>query len=57
MQALGAYCFLSQTKKIQKFEQYIEPGKAKLRELFGEFKPMAKATDAEVFKFMDWALQ
>lgn len=57
MQALGAYCFLSQTKKIQKFEQYIEPGKAKLRELFGEFRPMAKATDPEVFKFMDWALQ
>jgi hypothetical protein len=44
-------------KKIEKFEQYIEPGKAKLRELFGEFKLIAKATDPEVFKFMDWALQ
>ena len=44
-------------KKIEKFEQYIEPGKAQLRTLFGEFKLMAKATDPEVFKFMDWALQ
>ena len=57
MQALGAYCFLSKVKKIEKFEQYIEPGKARLRELFGEFKLIAKATDPEVFKFMDWALQ
>ncbi len=57
MQALGAYCFLSQVKKIDKFEQYIEPGKAKLRELFEEFKKIANATDPEVFKFMDWALQ
>ena len=57
MQALGAYCFLSKVKKIEKFEQYIEPGKAQLRVLFGEFKQIAKATDPEVFKFMDWALQ
>ena len=57
MQALGAYCFLSKVKKIEKFEQYIEPGKAQLRVLFDEFKQIAKATDPEVFKFMDWALQ
>ena len=57
MQALGAYCYLSKVKKIEKFEQYIEPGKAKLRELFEEFRKVVKATDPEVFKFMDWALQ
>jgi aminoglycoside/choline kinase family phosphotransferase len=34
MQALGAYCFLSQTKKIQSFEQYIEPGEARLKEVY-----------------------
>lgn len=56
MQAMGAYCFLSKVKGIQKFEQYIEPGKAQLRVLFGEFKKVAKATNQEVFEFMEKAL-
>ena len=56
MQAMGAYCFLSKVKKIEKFEQYIEPGKRQLRILFDEFKKMAKATSPEVFDFMDKAL-
>lgn len=56
MQAMGAYCFLSKVKGIQKFEQYIEPGKAQLRALFSEFKKIAKATSPEVFEFMDKAL-
>lgn len=56
MQAMGAYCFLSKVKGIQKFEQYIEPGKAQLRVLFGEFKKIAKATSPEVFEFMEKAL-
>ncbi|MCQ2125579.1 MAG: phosphotransferase [Fibrobacter sp.] len=56
MQAMGAYCFLSKVKGIQKFEQYIEPGKAQLRVLFSEFKKIAKATSPEVFEFMDKAL-
>ncbi len=56
MQAMGAYCFLSKVKGIQKFEQYIEPGKAQLRVLFGEFKKIAKATSPEVFEFMDKVL-
>ncbi|PWJ70021.1 MULTISPECIES: aminoglycoside phosphotransferase family protein [unclassified Fibrobacter] len=56
MQAMGAYCFLSKVKGIQKFEQYIEPGKAQLRVLFGEFKKIAKVTSPEVFDFMEKAL-
>lgn len=56
MQAMGAYCFLSKVKGIQKFEQYIEPGKAQLRVLFGEFKKVVKATNPEVFDFMEKAL-
>lgn len=56
MQAMGAYCFLSNVKKIEKFKQYIEPGKKQLRVLFAEFKKVAKATDPEVFDFMEKAL-
>jgi len=56
MQAMGAYCFLSKVKGIQKFEQYIEPGKRQLRILFNEFKLMAKATSPQVFEFMEKAL-
>ncbi|MCQ2103717.1 MAG: phosphotransferase [Fibrobacter sp.] len=56
MQAMGAYCFLSKVKGIQKFEQYIEPGKAQLRILFDEFKKIAKVTEPEVFEFMEKAL-
>jgi aminoglycoside/choline kinase family phosphotransferase/choline kinase len=33
MQALGAYCFLSNTKGIKAFEQYIEPAAKRLNEL------------------------
>ncbi|MDR1811714.1 MAG: hypothetical protein LBQ87_02715, partial [Candidatus Fibromonas sp.] len=33
MQALGAYCFLSGKKGIASFEQYIEPGARRLREV------------------------
>ena len=33
MQALGAYCFLSKKKGIKSFEQYIEPGAKRLKEL------------------------
>jgi hypothetical protein len=56
MQAMGAYCFLSKVKGIQKFEQYIEPGKRQLRIIFDEFKKIAKATSPKVFDFMDKAL-
>ena len=56
MQALGAYCFLSQVKGIKKFEQYIEPGKKQLRILFSEFRSIAKITDSEVFDFMEKVL-
>ena len=56
MQAMGAYCFLSKTKGIQKFEQYIEPGKKQLRTVFAEFRNIAKATDSQVFSFMERAL-
>ena len=56
MQALGAFCFLSKTKGIQKFEQYIEPGKKQLRVVFSEFRQVAKATDSQVFSFMERAL-
>lgn len=57
MQAMGAYCFLSRVKKIEKFDQYIEPGKRQLRLIFDEFKKIAKATSPQVFDFMDKALQ
>ena len=53
MQALGAYCFLSKVKGIQKFEQYIEPGKRQLRALFAEFKLIVKATDPEAIEFIE----
>ncbi len=33
MQALGAYCFLSKKKGIKSFEQYIEPGAKRLKEV------------------------
>ena len=56
MQALGAYCFLSKVKGIEKFKQYIEPGKAQLRTLFGEFKKIAKATEPEAIEFIEKAL-
>ncbi len=56
MQAMGAYCFLSKVKGIQKFEQYIEPGKRQLRVVFDEFKKIAKATSPKTFDFMDNAL-
>lgn len=56
MQAMGAFCFLSKVKGIQKFEQYIEPGKKQLRILFSEFRKVAKATDPQVFSFMERAL-
>ena len=56
MQAMGAYCFLSKVKGIQKFENYIEPGKRQLRKVFDEFKQVAKATSPKVFDFMDKAL-
>jgi len=56
MQALGAYCFLSKVKGIQKFEQYIEPGKRQLRALLSEFKLVVKATEPEAIEFMDKVL-
>lgn len=56
MQAMGAYCKLSKVNGIQKFEQYIEPGKKQLKVIFGEFKKFAKVTSPEVFEFMDKAL-
>lgn len=46
MQALGAYCFLSQTKKIEKFAQYIAPGRARLIEVFklyNEYSPSSNS--------------
>lgn len=42
MQALGAYCFLSKEKKIESFEKYILPGKARLcrvLELYEDISP------------------
>ncbi len=34
MQAMGAYCFLSQVKGISSFATHIEPGRRRLREVF-----------------------
>ena len=56
MQALGAYCFLSRVKGIQKFEKYIEPGKKQLLALLGEFKKIVKATEPEAIEFIEKAL-
>jgi hypothetical protein len=52
MQALGAYCFLSKVKGIQKFEQYIEPGKRQLNALLAEFSLIVKATEPEAIEFI-----
>lgn len=56
MQAMGAYCFLSKVKKIEKFEKYIEPGRIRLKEVFNEFKQVAAVLDPCVSDFMDKAL-
>ena len=56
MQALGAYCFLSKVKGIQKFEQYIEPGKRQLKALLAEFSLIVKATEPEAIEFIEKAL-
>lgn len=56
MQAMGAYCYLSNVKKIAKFERYILPGKNQLKIIFDEFGKIAKATSSEVFDFMSKAL-
>lgn len=52
MQALGAYCFLSQTKKIQKFEQYIEPGRARLVEVFKLYNEFSPSSNAVANKYL-----
>ena len=57
MQALGAYCFLSKVKGIQKFEQYIEPGRRQLRALFAEFKLIVKATEPDAIEFIENTLK
>lgn len=43
-QAMGAYCFLSKTKGIERFAKHIEPGKKQLKkvlELYREYSPAA----------------
>ena len=57
MQALGAYCFLSKVKGIQKFEKYIAPGKQQLFAVFEEFKLIAKATEPDAIEFIENALK
>ncbi len=41
MQALGAFCFLTMEKKIQSFEQYIEPGKKRLLRVLELYEPLS----------------
>lgn len=41
MQAMGAFCFLSMEKKIESFEQYIEPGKKRLLRVLELYEPLS----------------
>jgi aminoglycoside/choline kinase family phosphotransferase len=50
MQALGAYCFLSKKKGIKSFEQYIEPGAKRLREVLKHQPNLIKLEHYRYFK-------
>ncbi len=45
MQALGAYCFLSKEKKIEKFAEYIESGKKQLKTALDLYKEYSRSAN------------
>lgn len=52
MQALGAYCFLSSTKGIDSFKQYIEPGKQQLRHVLQLYREYSPSSSKEVNEYL-----
>ncbi|MFA6341356.1 MAG: phosphotransferase [Fibrobacteraceae bacterium] len=52
MQAMGAFCFLSREKKMENFEQYIEPGKARLSEILSLYKAVSPEKSHEAIDFL-----
>lgn len=55
MQAMGAFCFLSTEKKIESFEQYIEPGKKRLLRVLELYEPLSPSRH-EAITFLKNAL-
>ena len=55
MQAMGAFCFLSTEKKIESFEQYIEPGKKRLLRVLELYEPLSPSR-REAITFLKNAL-
>ena len=52
MQALGAFCFLTREKHMDKFEQYVEPAKARLREILIAYKLVSTEKSGEALEFL-----
>lgn len=52
MQALGAYCFLSTEKGIQKFSEYIEPGKKRLLEVLMLYREYSSEKEQEAIRYL-----
>ena len=52
MQALGAYCFLSKTKGIESFKNYIEPGKKQLLQVLNLYREYSPSSSAEANKYL-----
>ena len=55
MQAMGAFCFLLTEKKIESFEQYIEPGKKRLLRVLELYEPLSPSRH-EAITFLKNAL-
>lgn len=55
MQAIGAFCFLLTEKKIESFEQYIEPGKKRLLRVLELYEPLSPSRH-EAITFLKNAL-
>lgn len=53
MQALGAYGFLSRHKKLDSFERFIEPGKARLLEILKLYKEATSGLHQEAILFLE----
>ncbi len=51
-QAMGAYCFLSKTKGIERFAKHIEPGKKQLRTVLELYREYSPAANKEANKFL-----
>lgn len=51
-QAMGAYCFLSKVKGIERFAKHIEPGKKQLKTVLELYREYSPAANKEANKFL-----